>query len=158
MSIETKGLKFLVRALDSANFRLFFFGQAVSLIGTWMQLIAMRWLVYRLTKSSVGNRTDPRPTRAVSRTGRARHDGNCGCCGPEARGERRRAHLPFRTRVYSHPSFRRRSLAKAGHPGSGSGAAFDKNSRDARWSSRSLLKRCDQSVPLTAYFTALTNE
>jgi hypothetical protein len=52
MPIETKGLKFLVRALGSRNFRLFFFGQAVSLIGTWMQLIAMRWLVYRLTNPS----------------------------------------------------------------------------------------------------------
>jgi MFS family permease len=50
---ETKGLLFLVRALNSRNFRLFFFGQAVSLIGTWMQLIAMRWLVYRLTKSEL---------------------------------------------------------------------------------------------------------
>ena len=53
MPIETSGLEFLVRALASRNFRLFFFGQAVSLIGTWMQLIAMRWLVYRLTKSEM---------------------------------------------------------------------------------------------------------
>ena len=53
MPSETKGLKFLVRALGSRNFRLFFFGQAVSLIGTWMQLIAMRWLVYRLTRSEL---------------------------------------------------------------------------------------------------------
>ncbi|MEX0805979.1 MAG: MFS transporter [Candidatus Binatia bacterium] len=53
MPIETKGLRFLVRALGSRNFRLFFFGQAVSLIGTWMQLIAMRWLVYRLTRSEL---------------------------------------------------------------------------------------------------------
>ena len=53
MPIETKSLMFLVRALSSRNFRLFFFGQAVSLIGTWMQLIAMRWLVYRLTKSEL---------------------------------------------------------------------------------------------------------
>lgn len=53
MPNESRGLKFLVRALDSRNFRLFFFGQAVSLIGTWMQLIAMRWLVYRLTKSEL---------------------------------------------------------------------------------------------------------
>ena len=53
MPSETKGLLFLVRALGSRNFRLFFFGQAVSLIGTWMQLIAMRWLVYRLTKSEL---------------------------------------------------------------------------------------------------------
>jgi len=53
MPSEAKGVMFLVRALGSRNFRLFFFGQAVSLIGTWMQLIAMRWLVYRLTKSEV---------------------------------------------------------------------------------------------------------
>jgi len=53
MPSETKGLQFLVRALGSRNFRLFFFGQAVSLVGTWMQLIAMRWLVYRLTKSEL---------------------------------------------------------------------------------------------------------
>jgi MFS family permease len=53
MAFETKDFTFLVRALGSRNFRLFFFGQAVSLIGTWMQLIAMRWLVYRLTKSEL---------------------------------------------------------------------------------------------------------
>ena len=53
MPSEAKGVMFLVRALGSRNFRLFFFGQAVSLIGTWMQLIAMRWLVYRLTGSSI---------------------------------------------------------------------------------------------------------
>lgn len=53
MPDETRSLKFLVRALGSRNFRLFFFGQAASLIGTWMQLIAMRWLVYRLTKSEL---------------------------------------------------------------------------------------------------------
>jgi MFS family permease len=53
MPSKTKDLLFLVRALGSRNFRLFFFGQAVSLIGTWMQLIAMRWLVYRLTKSEL---------------------------------------------------------------------------------------------------------
>lgn len=53
MASDPKGLTFLVRALGSRNFRLFFFGQAVSLIGTWMQIIAMRWLVYRLTKSEL---------------------------------------------------------------------------------------------------------
>ncbi len=35
------------------NYRLFFFGQIFSLIGTWMQSIAMSWLVYQLTYSSV---------------------------------------------------------------------------------------------------------
>ncbi|MEJ2744102.1 MAG: MFS transporter [bacterium] len=34
------------------NYRLFFGGQSVSLIGTWMQQIAMSWLVYRLTNSA----------------------------------------------------------------------------------------------------------
>jgi MFS family permease len=48
-----KGLNLLLRALGSKNYRLYFFGQAVSLIGTWIQQIAMRWLVYRLTKSTL---------------------------------------------------------------------------------------------------------
>ncbi|HLH34790.1 MAG TPA: MFS transporter [Alloacidobacterium sp.] len=41
------------RALRSRNFRLFFSGQSISLIGTWMTRIATAWLVYRLTKSSL---------------------------------------------------------------------------------------------------------
>jgi len=40
------------RALRHPNFRLFFAGQAISLIGTWMQMIATSWLVYRLTGSA----------------------------------------------------------------------------------------------------------
>ncbi|MFA6320646.1 MAG: MFS transporter [Candidatus Omnitrophota bacterium] len=44
-------LKFIFRALKYRNFRLFFMGQGVSLIGTWMQAIAMSWLVYRMTNS-----------------------------------------------------------------------------------------------------------
>ncbi|HSB07305.1 MAG TPA: MFS transporter [Thermodesulfobacteriota bacterium] len=39
-------------ALQYRNYRLFFGGQGVSLIGTWMQRIAMSWLVYRLTNSA----------------------------------------------------------------------------------------------------------
>ncbi len=39
------------RALRHRNFRLFFGGQSISLIGTWMTRIATSWLVYRLTKS-----------------------------------------------------------------------------------------------------------
>lgn len=39
------------RALRYRNYRLFFTGQAISLIGTWMQRVAMSWLVYRLTLS-----------------------------------------------------------------------------------------------------------
>ena len=41
------------RALRHRNFRLFFGGQSISLIGTWMTRIATAWLVYRLTKSSL---------------------------------------------------------------------------------------------------------
>ncbi len=44
---------FVVRALRSRNYRLFFSGQSVSLIGTWMTRIATGWLVYRLTGSAV---------------------------------------------------------------------------------------------------------
>src|ERR1700744_2226463 len=41
-----------LRALRHRNFRLFFFGQGVSLVGTWMTRIATSWLVYRLTSSA----------------------------------------------------------------------------------------------------------
>ena len=41
------------RALRHRNFRLFFAGQLISLIGTWMQTVAQAWLVYRLTGSAV---------------------------------------------------------------------------------------------------------
>jgi MFS family permease len=40
------------RALRHRNYRLFFSGQLVSLVGTWMQGIAESWLVYRLTGSA----------------------------------------------------------------------------------------------------------
>jgi MFS family permease len=41
------------RALGHRNFRLFFGGQSISLIGTWMTRIATSWLVYRLTGSAL---------------------------------------------------------------------------------------------------------
>ncbi|MGH9629435.1 MAG: MFS transporter, partial [Bryobacteraceae bacterium] len=44
---------FAVRALRSRNYRLFFTGQSVSLIGTWMTRVATGWLVYRLTGDAV---------------------------------------------------------------------------------------------------------
>lgn len=44
-------MKQAIRALRHRNFKLFFGGQIVSLVGTWMQRIAMGWLVYRLTNS-----------------------------------------------------------------------------------------------------------
>ncbi|MEW6569017.1 MAG: MFS transporter [Chloroflexota bacterium] len=42
-----------LRALRHRNFRLFFFGQLISLSGTWMQTTAQQWLVYRLTGSQL---------------------------------------------------------------------------------------------------------
>jgi MFS family permease len=41
------------RALHHRNFKLFFFGQTISLIGTWMTRLATSWLVYRLTHSAL---------------------------------------------------------------------------------------------------------
>ena len=42
-----------LRALRHRNFQLFFSGQLISLIGTWMQTTAQAWLVYRITGSSL---------------------------------------------------------------------------------------------------------
>lgn len=47
------GLSHAWRALRHRNFRLFFGGQSISLIGTWMTRVATAWLVYRLTKSAL---------------------------------------------------------------------------------------------------------
>jgi MFS family permease len=41
-----------IRALRHRNFRLFFFGQLVSLVGSWMQSLAQGWLVWRLSGST----------------------------------------------------------------------------------------------------------
>src|SRR5437016_43762 len=41
------------RALQHRNYRLFFWGQLVSLIGTWMQQTAMSWYVYEITNSKL---------------------------------------------------------------------------------------------------------
>lgn len=51
---DTSGLHLpsTFRALRHRNYRLFFFGQSVSQIGTWMQTIAQQWLVYSLTGSA----------------------------------------------------------------------------------------------------------
>ncbi len=51
MNKWTSKLKNSFRALAHRNYRLFFIGQGLSLIGTWMQNIALAWLVYRLTNS-----------------------------------------------------------------------------------------------------------
>ena len=42
-----------LRALQYRNFRLYFSGQAISLIGTWMQRMAVSWLVYSITHSAL---------------------------------------------------------------------------------------------------------
>jgi MFS family permease len=42
----------ILRALRHRNYQLFFVGQLISLVGTWMQMVAQSWLVYRLTGSS----------------------------------------------------------------------------------------------------------
>jgi len=41
------------RSLRHRNFQLFFAGQLISLVGTWMQNVAEAWLIYRLTGSSL---------------------------------------------------------------------------------------------------------
>src|SRR5580698_3210492 len=43
----------VVRSLKHRNFQLFFSGQLISLVGTWMDTVAEAWLVYRLTGSSL---------------------------------------------------------------------------------------------------------
>ncbi|MCB9851876.1 MAG: MFS transporter [Phycisphaerales bacterium] len=47
-----RGIGFAFRALRHRNYRLFFAGQALSLIGTWITRVAIGWLVYRLTDSA----------------------------------------------------------------------------------------------------------
>jgi MFS family permease len=45
--------KIIFRSLNYRNYRLFFSGQSISLIGTWMQRIALPWLVYHMTGSAL---------------------------------------------------------------------------------------------------------
>src|ERR1700678_2191410 len=54
-TIEKQESRWVVasRALRHRNFQLFFSGQLISLIGTWMQSVAQSWLVYRLTGSAL---------------------------------------------------------------------------------------------------------
>ena len=54
MTVRPQGsLGFMLRALRYRNYRLFFSGQALSLVGTWVTTTATNWLVYRLTGSAV---------------------------------------------------------------------------------------------------------
>lgn len=48
---ERTALAIIFRSLKHRNYRLFFGGQSISLIGTWIQRIAISWLVYHLTNS-----------------------------------------------------------------------------------------------------------
>lgn len=50
-SASNEGMRFALRALDNRNYRIFFWPQALSLCGTWMQHTAQGWLVYRLSNS-----------------------------------------------------------------------------------------------------------
>ena len=47
-----QGIRLILRSLRNRNYRLFFMGQGASLVGTWMQQMAMGWMVYRLTDSA----------------------------------------------------------------------------------------------------------
>jgi MFS family permease len=53
MNLNSGSLKLLLRAFHYRNYRLFFMGQGISLIGTWTQQVAVSWLVYRLTGSTL---------------------------------------------------------------------------------------------------------
>jgi MFS family permease len=46
-------LSYMLRAFGHRNYRLYFTGQLVSLVGTWMQRVAIGWLVYRMTGSAL---------------------------------------------------------------------------------------------------------
>ena len=50
--INITQMKFALRALQHRNYRLFVVGQGISLIGSWMQVIAVGWMTYRLTNSA----------------------------------------------------------------------------------------------------------
>jgi MFS family permease len=51
-TVESKW-KFALRAFRHRNYRLFFVGQGISMIGNWMTTVATSWLVYRLTNSAL---------------------------------------------------------------------------------------------------------
>ena len=52
MTPSTSRLPASLRALAHRNFRFYFAGQAVSILGSWIQQVSLSWLVYRLTGSS----------------------------------------------------------------------------------------------------------
>jgi MFS family permease len=50
---KARGFRLVFRTLRYRNYRLFFGGQLISLVGTWMQQVALTWLVYRTTGSAL---------------------------------------------------------------------------------------------------------
>jgi len=52
-NFKNQGLRTILSSLKYRNYRLFFAGQSISLVGTWMQIIAISWLVYSLTNSAL---------------------------------------------------------------------------------------------------------
>lgn len=50
---STVSIHSIFRSLQHRNFRLYYVGQSISLIGTWMQRIAISWLVYNITHSAL---------------------------------------------------------------------------------------------------------
>ena len=53
MKMNSSRVRLALRALDHRNYKLFFAGQSLSLVGTWMTQVATSWLVYRLTNSAL---------------------------------------------------------------------------------------------------------
>lgn len=51
MSFDKNFFNDLFRALRNKNYRLFFYGQTLSLVGTWIQQVALSWLIYSVTNS-----------------------------------------------------------------------------------------------------------
>jgi MFS family permease len=51
MSFDKTFFNDLFRALRNKNYRLFFYGQSLSLVGTWIQQVALSWLIYSITNS-----------------------------------------------------------------------------------------------------------
>src|ERR1043166_7714433 len=52
MAAQSSTFPFIFRSPRHRNYRLFFTGQSLSLIGTWMTQVATSWLIYRLTNSA----------------------------------------------------------------------------------------------------------
>jgi len=51
VSANSTNFKLIFRSLKHRNYRLFFCGQSISLVGSWMQSVAIAWLVYKITGS-----------------------------------------------------------------------------------------------------------